>query len=246
MRLIAWNIRAGGGKRIKEIAAQLNRWEPDIVTLSEFRGTPPSQDLAKLLAAAGLSHQLNTTDPEKRATNALLLASRWPLQVLKLDFPDHLSKRWLLAQVDLEPTLFIGSMHVPNYVSGQKRIFQEAVLSLAKNWSHGPGVFLGDTNSGLPSLDEETKFMGPKEWAWLKALDEVGWVDVFRYLKGEERVYTWYSPNGNNGFRLDQAFLNQDLLPATLDMKYAWGQPLGETERRDSLSDHAALILDLA
>ena len=51
MRLIAWNIRAGGGIRAASIARQLGRWAPDVIALSEFRATPPSLVLARTLAA---------------------------------------------------------------------------------------------------------------------------------------------------------------------------------------------------
>ena len=42
MRIVSWNIRAGGGRRIARIADQIARWAPDVVALSEFRATPPS------------------------------------------------------------------------------------------------------------------------------------------------------------------------------------------------------------
>ena len=45
MRVVAWNIRAGGGVRADAIARQLARWQADIVALSEFRATPPSARL---------------------------------------------------------------------------------------------------------------------------------------------------------------------------------------------------------
>ena len=47
MRIVFWNIRAGGGVRVGRIAAQLERWAPDAVALCEFRATPPSLELAK-------------------------------------------------------------------------------------------------------------------------------------------------------------------------------------------------------
>ena len=46
MRIVFWNIRAGGGVRVGRIAAQLERWAPDAVALCEFRATPPSLELA--------------------------------------------------------------------------------------------------------------------------------------------------------------------------------------------------------
>ena len=57
MRVIGWNIRAGGGSRAAALADQLGRWAPDVVALCEFRGTPPSAALARALHAQGLRHQ---------------------------------------------------------------------------------------------------------------------------------------------------------------------------------------------
>jgi exonuclease III len=56
MRIISWNIRAGGGRRVAGIAAQLQRWRPDVVALQEFRGTAPSRELARRLADLGLPY----------------------------------------------------------------------------------------------------------------------------------------------------------------------------------------------
>ena len=83
MRIVSWNIRAGGGRRVEVIARQIDDWNADVVMLSEFRGTPPSLALARGLAARGLSHQVSTADRAAAATNALLVASRWPLRRIR-------------------------------------------------------------------------------------------------------------------------------------------------------------------
>ena len=246
IRIIAWNIRAGGGKRIVEIGQQLRQWQPDIVTLSEFRGTPPSQQLAQQLHALGLIHQLTTVDEQRPVTNALLLASRFPLQLKQTPVLFAPASRWLLANVATTPLLTIGSMHIPNYVTGLKHPFFDQIVTVVADWGDGLGLLLGDTNAGLPGIDEETRVFGRQEVAWFKALAAHGWVDTFRHLKGDERVFTWYSPNGRNGFRLDQAFANQALLPFIDDVTYHWGHSPTNPKRRDALSDHAALIVDLA
>lgn len=67
MRIISWNIRAGGGGRIDQIAAAIDGWQPDIAALSEFRATPASDWLAEALADIGLQHQLTTADPNAPA-----------------------------------------------------------------------------------------------------------------------------------------------------------------------------------
>jgi exonuclease III len=245
MRIIAWNIRAGGGRRGGLIARQLARWAPDVVALSEFRATPPSRMLAASLAALGLPHQLTTADPARPDRNALLVAARWPLRRVRLGAGPVEPGRWLAAAVRSPLPLVVGAMHVPNRVSGRKYPFLDAVLACARGWRRGPALFVGDTNSGRRGVDEEAPAFNLREEGWIDALARCGWVDAFRHLRADARAYTWYSPNGRNGFRIDQAFVNAALLAHLNDAVYVWGGA-ARRGRRDRLSDHAALVLDLA
>jgi exodeoxyribonuclease III len=249
MRIVSWNIRAGGGRRAAVIADQIARWAPDVVALSEFRATPPSAELAGALARQGLLHQLSTASARLPQVNSLMIASRWPLKrvTLRVGFaPD--SGRWLLAGVAGPCAVTLGAMHVPNRVTGRKLPFLDAVLGVVHTWRWGPALLVGDTNSGLIDLDEETPVFDVEEDGWIRGLEAAGWVDAFRQLRGEERGYTWYSPNGGNGFRIDQAFVNRALRPRLRNARHEWGRALGgrgSRLRRDALSDHAALLVDL-
>ena len=245
MRVVAWNIRAGGGTRASGIARQLARWAPDVVALSEFRATPPSCALAAALAAAQLSYQLTTADPEAPNANALLIASRWPLRRLRLRGGPDERLRWLAVTIDTAPPVVVGAMHVPNRAEGRKYPFLDAVLACARDWGLGPALFVGDTNSGRRGLDEQVPAFNAIEHGWIDGLDTCGWRDAFRHLQPETRAYTWYSPNGRHGFRIDQAFVNAPLLARLKDARYVWGGA-SRRGRRALLSDHAALLTDLS
>jgi exonuclease III len=241
MRIVFWNIRAGGGTRVPRIVRRLERWGPDAVALCEFRATPPSLALARALAALGLAHQCTTADPARPSANRLLLAARWPLRRLRLRAEPGEVGRWLLASIEAPRPLLLGAMHVPNRVTGRKDAFHAAVLASLGRWRRGPTLLVGDTNSGRPGIDEEAPVFGPREEAWLETLERLGWLDAFRLLRGTARAYTWYSPNRGNGFRIDQAFVNPELRPRLRDARYDWGgRPRAKTP-----SDHAALVLDL-
>jgi len=245
VRIVGWNIRAGGGRRAEALAGQLERWRADVVALSEFRGTLPSAGLAQALAEMGLPHQLHTADPTALALNRLLLASRWPLRRLhRTDAPSE-SGRWLLAAVDGPAPFAVGALHVPNRVTGRKWPFLDAVLEVARRWRGGPALMIGDTNSGRPGIDEEVVGFNAREGGWVEALETAGWRDAFRHLSPRQRVYTWYSPNGGNGFRIDQAFVNPALLPRLVDARYEWGRRRPGRSPTIALSDHAALLVDL-
>ncbi|HET7034675.1 MAG TPA: endonuclease/exonuclease/phosphatase family protein [Thermomicrobiaceae bacterium] len=246
MRIVGWNIRAGGGRRVGMIAAQLDAWAPDIVALCEFRATPPSRSLAEALAARGLAFQASAVDPRQPSRNGLLVASRWPLRLARARAAPIEPCRWLLVRVDAPLPFTLGAMHIPVSVSGRKLPYLGAVERLARGWRRGAGLLIGDTNSGRPGIDEQSPVFGPRTAAWFDELDKTGWADAFRHLHGDTRVYTWYSPNAGNGFRLDQAFVNRHLLPHLRQAGYQWGQPADTATPagRATLSDHAALLLD--
>ena len=244
MRIVSWNIRAGGGKRITGIFEQLCAWQPDVIALSEFRGTPASQTLAAQLAESGWLHQLQTIDVEKRAINSLLIASKYTLEPITLRHAPQQPRRWLLAKVASDIPFIIGNMHIPNFNTGFKYPYLKAVLKVMKLWRLGPALLLGDTNCGKAYIDDTTGVFWKREHEWMEAIEALNWTDAFRHLHGEERVYTWYS-HKNNGFRLDQAFLNSQMMPSLRAMRYEWGQSSEGSTRREALSDHAAIILDL-
>jgi exonuclease III len=242
-RVVAWNIRAGGGTRVDAIDAQIGRWAADVVALSEFRATEPSVRLAGMLAARGLVHQISSASRREPNVNALLVASRWPLSRVRMSC-GPLDCRWVLATVRASTPFGVGAMHVPNRVSGRKYPFLDAVLEVARRWKRGPALLAGDTNSGRRMIDEQVPAFNAREEGWIDALAACGWADAFRVLYRRRRAYTWYSPNGRNGFRIDQAFVNAALLSHVRRARYVWARD-GRTNRLDAISDHAALMLDL-
>ncbi len=247
IRILSWNIRAGGGKRAAGILNQILAWQPTIIGLSEFRGTAASQWLAAQLAEAGFPFQLTTANPAAPAKNALLLAAHYPLHPVTLANMPQNPERWLPARVETAPALTIGLMHVPNYTTPTlKYPYLNALLAMADGWDQGPALFIGDANCGKHAIDEE-KPSSPKfqrEHDWVVGMEARQWSDAFRHIHGDRREYTWYS-HRNNGFRLDYAFCSPNFQGAIQNAQHQWGHdPLNST-RRAALSDHAALIVDI-
>ncbi len=245
MKLIAWNIRAGGGQRAERIAQQLIEWKPDLVALSEFRSTPASRLIADLLAEAGLSHQISTIQHVEPGRNALLVASRFKLKaVIEPGAPTE-PGRWIMVVASSRPSLHVGALHVPNQVTGRKPEFHSRVLDVIKKHSKKRFIIMGDTNSGRMGIDEQNPAFNRQTTQWFDAIEEAGWVDAFRHLEGPKREYTWYSPNKGNGFRLDQAFVSPRLRKSLKTVTHAWAGVSDLPERRAEISDHAALLVDL-
>src|SRR2546426_11155309 len=202
MRIVAWNIRAGGGERVRRISRYLERWAPDAVVLSEFRATPPSLELARSLASQGLTHQCTSASRRSPSANALLVAARWPVSPLRLRAQPREPGRWLLASVNAPRPVLLGAMHVPNRVTGRKYVFLDSVLTCAQRWRLGPALFLGDTNSGRRGLDEQVPAFNAREEGWIDSLAGCGWLDGLGHLPAEARAYTWDCPDRRQGLRV--------------------------------------------
>jgi len=76
MRLVAWNIRQGGGSRLPRIADALKRHDADILVLSEYRGGPSAPRLCAALHALGNRHTTALAPPPSR--NRVLIAAPQP------------------------------------------------------------------------------------------------------------------------------------------------------------------------
>lgn len=237
MRILVWNIRAGGGRRVTSILAEVKRINPDICALSEFRGTPPSQWLAQELLALGFAQQRKAEGLP--VSNTVFIASKKHLRTVSVRGQPSEPGRWLSTKVG---EVSIAVVHIPNESTGRKDAFLNAVLDVARRWQNRPALILGDTNSGRPILDEENAVFDGRYSAWFDALESLGWVDMFRHLHGARREYTWYSPSGDNGFRLDQVFASRSMTAKAESFQHVWAG----RDRRDEVSDHAALIATFA
>jgi hypothetical protein len=74
LKLLSWNIRHGGGKRIANIIDRIIGHNPDIAVLPEFRHGAGGDRLREALHRHGLPYQVASAAPEK--ANGVLVASR--------------------------------------------------------------------------------------------------------------------------------------------------------------------------
>ena len=240
MKILIWNIMHGGGRRAAKIVERIHRGKPDILVLNEFRGTPPSREIALNINKLGLSHQLNTALENNPAKNALLLASRWPLKRIHWKRPPEPKERRLLAHVQSPTPITIAAVHVLNRVSGKKYPFLDAIRDLALRWRGGGAIVAGDFNTGRIDEDESVKCFNRREDGFMTSMSKSGWADAYRSVHGKKRAYSWRAPGGGGGFRLDHAFINRRAQDRLLDARIDWvkGNPRPP-------SDHAALWITL-
>ena len=239
MRLVSWNIRHGGGGRIRAIYDALIGHAPDVIILTEYR-SGPGASLRERLASAGWPH-FASSDPAP-GRNGVAVLSGEPLIVRRPPSsvpPD----RWVEVEV---PTygLALAAVYVP--VRGRdvtrKDAYWRGVLEAAAARRAASFLFVGDWNTGAPIGDAEPEGRGFSCCEHFAAMPEHGFVEAWRLLHPHQRAFSWYSRRGGadmNGFRIDHAFLSERLRERLVSCEYS------DIERSVGASDHAALLLEL-
>jgi exonuclease III len=230
VRLLAWNIRQGGGARIGAIAAALSRHDADIVVLSEYRGGEAGLRLVEALAALGYRH--TTGPPPPPGCNGVLIAARARLhahRALSAELPEPYKLVW--AEF---PGLRLCGVCMPNLK--RKIPYWEALIDALGGAPDGSALAIGDFNTCRAYVDEAGAIDALAHY--MDRIEAIGFCDLWRRRYPDGREYSWYSTRGN-GFRIDHAFLSSALAARAGAVRYS------HEERLARLSDHSPLILDL-
>lgn len=229
-RLICWNIRHGGGRRVPQLVTALRQHAPDIVVLTEFRNNENGAVLRAAIADIGLVHQL-AGEAEPRE-NTLLVAARDPFERLDAtDLAESDRARCILLQVG---DLHLGAFYFPQ--RDAKASLFEFILRRTPELVAKDALLVGDLNTGKHHLDEDgATFVVPY---YLDRLEAAGWTDAWRHHHPGGREYTWYSTQGN-GFRIDHAFASPSMLPKIAKVEYS------HDERLAGASDHSVLVVEV-
>jgi exonuclease III len=146
---------------------------------------------------------------------------------------DALPEPYRLVHVEIGKLSLCG-VYMPNLLA--KVPYWEAVVASLATKIDGHALAIGDFNTCRAYVDEAGA-IDPSA-PYLDAVAAVGLCDLWRQRYPEGREYSWYSTRGN-GFRIDHAFLSPALSARAGAIRYA------HEDRRNGLSDHAPLILDL-
>lgn len=230
MRLVAWNIRQGGGSKLARIAEALSSHDTDILVLSEYRGGEAGLRLVEALRRLGYRHVSGPVPPP--GSNGVLIAARRRFDAhgpICADLPEP----YKLVRADFRGFRVCG-VYMPNLKA--KIPYWEALLAALGADGAGPILAIGDFNTCRAYVDEAGKF--DATGYYMDRIEAIGFCDLWRSRYPDGREYSWYSTRGN-GFRIDHAFLSPALAACAGAIRYS------HDERLAGLSDHSPLILDL-
>jgi exodeoxyribonuclease III len=229
MRLLAWNIRQGGGSRLARIAAALARHDADILVLSEYRGGEAAARLLAVLDTLGYCFATTLAPPPNRS--GVLVAARSAVRE-RGAIGGELPEPYRIVSAEFAAFTLVG-IYMPNLLA--KVPYWEALIAvLAKIRGHA--LTVGDFNTCRPYLDEAGAV--DRTAHYMDKIAEIGFSDLWRTRYPTVREYSWFSTRGN-GFRIDHAFLSPGLAKRAGPIRYS------HEERLAGLSDHSPLILDL-
>lgn len=227
IRLLTFNLRQGGGKRIDRIADMILSHRPDVTVLTEYRVTT-GPALGARLALGGLTHQASS-EPE-RAKNGVLIASRLPFRsVANAGSPSPSPQHWIEAEFKY---FRLGAIYNAVHQDGVEA-FRGWLCDLMVARRSRSFILMGDLN-WLEMGDGGNEQPGAVEW-----LRDLGYTDAWRKLNPGAREYSWTNHNGTRT-RVDYAFLSRRISGRLVGAQYV------HVERESELSDHCPLIVDLA
>ncbi|MBS1715882.1 MAG: endonuclease/exonuclease/phosphatase family protein [Armatimonadetes bacterium] len=236
MKLAAWNIRAGGGRRSAEIARVLIEEAPDVIVLTEYRAAP-GRELRTLLAPLGHHKDACGAVAEGVRTtglNCVCVLSAGELRPVAVPATPTSSHRWVAVEhCDADMTLL--AVHVPNQTEvWNKREFWDCVLSFAEARADDRALIVGDLNT---ALDEDCQGDPIREAVFLKHLIATGWTDAWRACNPETSEYSWFS-HRQNGFRLDHCYVSPALAHDVTTCRFR------HDVRTERISDHSLLTVE--
>lgn len=227
MKIISWNIRQGGGKRIEAIIVNILKYNSDIIILTEYRNNEKGLKIREALLQKGYIFQYCPIIDNN--INTVFIAAKNDFCTSL--FYNELQENYFRVVKIYNSKLTLYGLYFPQN-KAKKKIFDFMLNEAPKNRA----VFIGDFNTGKHFIDEDKNTFVCSDYFDLLEKEEL--VDAWRTINLDKKEYSWYS-NSNNGFRIDHAFINKDLKENIKNCYYS------HEERINKISDHSVMILEI-
>lgn len=231
MKLLSWNVNGlRAWLRKIDLAAFLERHQPDVLCLQEVRARPEQVDLGHL----DTGYQLHWNPGCKAGYAGTLTFTKTPPSSISHGIGEPEGDAEGRVQVLRWPGLTVVNCYTPNAQNELRRLafrtevwdkaFRRCCKALAQQ---GPTLICGDLNVAHEPIDlarpegnRRNAGFTDEERAGFSALLKAGFVDSFRHAHPDEGGhYTWWSQRGgararNVGWRIDYSCVSEALLPA--------------------------------
>ncbi len=253
MRLISWNvngIRAIYKKGFMDFFAAQN---PDILCVQETKAHP-EQCEKELITPYGRDSLWASA--QKKGYSGVATFSLMPpaQQINQIGNPDYDNEGRVVwtdhGEFQLYNIYFPNGAQGPHRHSYKMRFLKDLSALLKEKVKRGePIIVVGDYNVAHREIDiydpvklAQTSGFLPEERQWFDEFLDLGFVDTFRHVHGDEQHrYTWwayfdYARQGNRGWRIDYICVTKNLVSR-----------IKNADILDNIhgSDHCPVILDL-
>ena len=259
MKILALNLNklgpAAGNGRPANLVRYFRDSKADVLVFSEFKKSLLSRPFKEGLAAAGCHGEtcfaaalemegfryksVSKTD----GNSGLGVAVFSRRQAKPVSLTPHSDDKNRITALEINGFSVIGVYFFAGdrNISGTgKFTLFDYLLSVPEELS-GRSLVMGDFNTGLHCLDEEGKTFSAE--SRFKAMEERGWVDLWRAKHGKRREFSFKTNRGNE-YRIDHAFGCGGVKTKVAGCYYDHSTRCADEDGK-RLSDHSAIIVSL-
>ena len=204
MRILAWNIRHGGGAA-QSLAPAIIAHDPDVVVLSEYR--EKTNTLIDQLRFFGWPHSV--ASPVTGDTNGVAIVAKHPLVKRPSPFGEAPFAWWGVEAAAGDISIIGLSAPLPATLksSAFQREFWKALHRIAESRHDERILMIGDYNTCSPGVDGPNALACADEFDHLSTL---GWVDAWRSCNPgiTDFSYVYRAASGPSHWRLDHTFVS--------------------------------------
>jgi exodeoxyribonuclease III len=241
LRIFTLNISGPSMERAARILDFLADLDPDVVVLTETRGSPGTRFLLDAYRHAGYAVLAPGSQLSGERGVAIIHRMTASGSRPEVSRPD-LAYRLLMTDLGAPGPIALIGAYVPSRDTSPEKIerkqtFLRQMLTLVRAVSANQDVILmGDFN--IIDRTHVPRYSAFRSWEYdaLVAIRDCGLVEGFAHLYPDERAYSWFGRTGD-GYRYDYGFLSKSLLTRLRDCEYI------DATRQLGLSDHSGLLM---